>query len=207
MKSSRLFLIAALSPALALAAVAQTPAAPPPPDAVAPPPQPTTPPTMAIQSGAPATYSSRVTAVIYGPQGEVQALTLRDGVAVTLSPDLGARLQSAVTKGARIQVSGMERVIAGQTSLVAQSLTANGQTFVAMPTAPGQGSGMAGGSPPPPPPPPAGPPGPRGPRGRLGPGAPPPPPPNGVAPPPTPDGAAPPPPPPDGATPPPPAQM
>lgn len=219
MKSNCLFLIAALSPVLALAAVAQTPppAPPPPPtDVGAPPPPSVTPPATPIQSGAPATHSSRVSAVVYGPQGEVQALTLRDGVAVTLSPDLGMRLQTNVTKGARIQVSGIERVIAGQTSLVAQSLTANGQTFVAAPLSAGQGPGIAGETPPPP----AGAQGPRGPRGRRGPGAPPPPPPDGVAPPPPPpagvgvpspppppDGAAPPPPPPVGATPPPPPQM
>ena len=220
MKSNRQFLIAALSPLLALAAVAQTPppAPPPPPaDAIAPPPPPAAPLTTPIQSGAPATHSSRVSAVVYGPQSEVQALTLRDGVAVTLSPDLGMRLQATVTKGARVQVSGMERVIAGQTSLVAQSLTANGQTFVAAPFPPDPGPGIAGATPSPPPSPPAGPQDPRGPRGRRGPGAPPPPP-DGVAPPPPPppsvgvpppppDGAAPPPPPPVGATPPPPPQM
>jgi len=187
MKSSRLFLIAALSPALALAAVAQTPAAPPPPPppgAGAPPPLPTTPMPAPIQPGSPASHSSSVNAVVYGPQGELQALTLRDGVAVTLSPELSVRLQSAVTKGARVQVSGMERVIAGQTSLVVQSLTANGQTFVATPLAPEQGPGIAGGTPPPPP---------------VGAGAPPPPP--------QPDGATPLPEPPVGATPPPPPQM
>ncbi len=203
MKSNRLFLIAALSPVLALAAVAQTPppAPPPPPtDVGAPPPPSVTPPatpTTPIQSGAPATHSSRVSAVVYGPQGEVQALTLRDGVAVTLSPDLGMRLQTNVTKGARVQVSGIERVIAGQTSLVAQSLTADGQTFVAAPLSAGQGPGIARETPPPPP---AGAQGPRGPRGRRGPGALPPPPPDAAAPPPPPppDGAAPPPPPPVG---------
>jgi hypothetical protein len=187
MKSNRLFLIATLSSALALAAIAQTPSpAPPlpPPDAVAPPAPPAVPSAAPIQSGAPATHSSRVSAVIYGPQGEVQAFTLRDGVAVTLSPDLGTLLQPTVTKGSRVQVSGMERVIAGQTSLIAQSLTANGQTFVAAPPPPDQGPGIAGGTPPPPPPLPAGPQGPRGPRSRRGPGAPPPP--DGVAPPPPP---------------------
>ena len=116
MKFSRLTLIAALSPVLVLAAASRQ--TPPPPDA-------------ADASGSPATHSSRVNAVIYGPQGEVQALTLRNGVAVTLTPDIGTRLTSSVTKGTRVRVSGIERVIAGQTSLAAQSLTANGQTFVA----------------------------------------------------------------------------
>lgn len=220
MKSNRLCLIAALSPALALGAAAQTaPTAPPPPpaDAIAPPSPPAAPLAIPIQSGAPASHSSRVSAVVYGSQGEVQALTLRDGVAVTLSPELGMRLQATVTKGARVQVSGMERVIAGQTSLVAQSLTANGQTFVSASLPPDRGPGVAGATPPPPPPPPAGPQGRRGPRGRYGPDAPPPsangvapppPTPAGVGvPPPPPDGTVPPPAPPAGETPPPPPQM
>jgi hypothetical protein len=201
MKSTRLYLIAALSPILALTAAAQVPPPaplPPPADASAPPP-----PMSQMQGGSPATHSSRVTAVIYGSQGEVQALTLRNGVAVTLTPDLGTRLQSGVTKGTRVQVSGLERVIAGQTSLVAQSLTANGETFIAAPTPAQARPEIAGGTPPPPP---AGPLGPGGPCGRLGPSAPPPP--NGAAPPPPPQpagaGAPPPPPPPGGAAPPPP---
>ena len=82
--------------------------------------------------GIPATYSSRISAVVYGPQGEVQALALRNGVAVSLPPDLGAQLQATLVKGARVQVSGTQRVIAGQTSLLALSLTANGQTIVAI---------------------------------------------------------------------------
>jgi hypothetical protein len=192
-----LILIAAISPVLTLAAFSQTP--PPPPADVA---APLPPPRMAqVQGGLSATHSSRVAAVVYGPQGEVQGLTLRDGVAVTLSPDLGMRLQSNISRGSRIQVSGIQRVIAGQTCLVAQSLTANGQTFVASATPPDPRPGFAGGAPPPPPPP-AGPRGPRGPADRR-PG--PPPPPDGAAPPPppTPDaGGATPPPPPVGATPP-----
>ena len=201
MKSNRFFLIAALSPAIALAAAAQTPPLAPLPSqtgAVAPPP----PPATSLQAGTPGTLSSRVNAIVYGPQGEIQALTLRDGVAVTLSPDLGMRLQSNVAKGTHVQVSGVERVIAGQRSLLAQSLTVNGQTFVSTPTTPAPGPGMAGG---PSPPPMADPQGPRGPRGRRGPGAPPPPPPYGAAPPPPPPaGAGTPPPPPDGTAPPPP---
>jgi hypothetical protein len=81
MKSNRLYLIAALSPVLVLAAAAQTPP-PPPVDVSAPPP----PPTVQVQEGLPATHTSRVNAVAYGPQGEVVALTLRNGVAVTLTP-------------------------------------------------------------------------------------------------------------------------
>ena len=198
MKSIRIILIAALSPALVLAAAAQNaaPAPPPPPpgsEASLPPPAP-----MA-QTGTPSTHTSRIAAVIYGPQGEVQAVTLRDGIAVSLPPDLGMRLQSTITKGARIQVSGTQQVIAGQTSLVAQSVTANGQTFVATQSVPDRGPGLAGAAPPPPPP--TGSNTPRGPRSRRGPRVPPP---DGVAPPPPPDGAAPPPPPPDGVAPPPP---
>jgi hypothetical protein len=168
MKSNRLYLIAALSPVLVLAAAAQTPP-PPPVDVSAPPP----PPTVQVQEGLPATHTSRVNAVAYGPQGEVVALTLRNGVAVTLTPDLGMRLQSSVTKGTRIQVSGLQRVIAGQTSL-----TANGQTFVAAPPTPPERPDIVGGAPPPPP---AGALGPGGPRGQ---GAPPPP--AGATPPPPP---------------------
>jgi hypothetical protein len=202
MKFSHLPVIAALSPVLLLAAAAQTPPSTPTPPANAsalPVPMPET------QAGSPATQSSRVNAVIYGPQGEVQALTLRNGVAVTLMPDLGTRLQSSVSKGTRVQVTGLQRVIAGQTSLIAQSLTANGQTFVAAPTPNQARTEIAGGTPPPLPP---GPPGPGGPCGRRGPGAPPPPPPNGAAPPPPqPAGAGAPPPPPAGVNPLPPPQM
>jgi hypothetical protein len=193
MNHNRIILIAALAPVLALTAGAQTPAVPSPPPApgtAAPPsalavPAPT-------QSGVPATYSSHVSAVVYGPQGEVQALTLRNGVAVSLPPDFGVRLQSSVVRGARIQVSGTRQVIAGQTSLIAQSVTANGQTFIAAAPAADQGPAAAGATPPPPPP--FG--GPRGPRGAGAP--PPPPPPTGAS--------APPPPPTDGAAPPPPPQ-
>jgi hypothetical protein len=195
MKSTRTFLILALSPALVVAAAAQVPPpAPPPPPPGASVPQ---------QPGVTATHNSRVSAVVYGPQGEIQAFTLRNGIAVSLPPDLGMRLQSSVIKGTRVQVSGIQQVIAGQTDLIAQSITANGQTFVAAPATPDREPGIAGGTPPPPPP--AGPQGPRGPRGRRGPVAPPPPP-DGAAPPPPPpvSAGALPPPPPDGAAPPPP---
>jgi hypothetical protein len=211
MKSTRIFLIAALSPALVLAAAAQAPLPappPPPPGAAAPPPPPAA--LVPVQQGVTATHNSRVNAVVYGPQGEIQAFTLRNGIAVSLPPDVGMRLQSSVIKGTRVQVSGIQQVIAGQTSLIAQSITANGQTFVAAPATLDLGPGIAGGTPPPPPPPPP-PAWPQGPRGRRGPGAaPPPPPPVGAVappPPPPPDGAAPPPPPPVGTPPPPPPQM
>jgi hypothetical protein len=179
MKSNRLYLIAALSPILVLAAAAQTP--PPPPVDVSAPPAPST---VQVQGELPATHISRVNAVAYGPEGEVVALTLRNGVAVTLTPDLGMQLQSSVSKGTRIQVSGLQRVIAGQTSLIAQSLTANGQTFVAAPPTPPERPDIVGGAPPRPPAGALGPGGPRGPRGQ---GAPPPPPsPAGATPPPPP---------------------
>jgi hypothetical protein len=182
MKPNHAFLITALSPVLTLAASAQNPSAPPPP-----------PPAAAYgvsPMGTAATYSSRISAVVYGPQGEVQALALRNGVAVSLPPDLGAQLQATIARGTRIQVSGTQRVIAGQTSLLAQSLTANGQTMVAsQPPTPDRGTASA--APPPPPPPP----GLRGPGARRGPAGPPPPPP-----PPPAEGAAVP-------TPPPPPQM
>jgi hypothetical protein len=197
MNPNRIILIAALTPVLALTAGAQTPAPPPAlPGATAPTPPLATP--VPTQFGVPATYSSHVSAVVYGPQGEVQALTLRNGVAVSLPPDFGVRLQSSVVRGARIQVSGTRQVIAGQTSLIAQSITANGQTFIATAPAPDQGPDTAGAAPPRPPP--VG-----GPRGARGPGAPPPPPIG--APPPLVGASAPPPPPPCGAAPPPPPQM
>jgi hypothetical protein len=158
-----LLIVTALSPVLTLAARAQNSSAPPPP-----------PPSPVAQSstGTAATYNSRISAVVYGPQGEVQALTLRNGVAVSLPPDLGTQLQTAIARGSRVQVSGTQRVIAGQTSLLAQSLTANGQTVIAsQPPAPGGAAAAAL------PPPPPGLPGPRGPAARPAPGGPPPPPP------------------------------
>jgi hypothetical protein len=163
MKPNHALLITALSPVLALAASAQNPSVPPslPPAAYG-----------ASPLGTAATYSSRISTVVYGPQGEVQALALRNGVAVSLPPDLGAQFQTPIVKGTRVQVSGTQRVIAGQISLLAQSLTANGQTMVAsqLPT-PDRGTAAA------PPPPPPGPPGPRGAAARRDPGGPPPPPP------------------------------
>jgi hypothetical protein len=200
MKSIRILLLAALSPTVVLAAAAQAPPPappPPPPGVAAPPPPPAA--SMPLQPGMSAIHSSRVSAVVYGPQGEVQAFTLRNGIAVSLSPDLGMQLQSSVIKGTRVQVSGTQQVIAGQTSLIAQSITANGQTFVAVPPTPDRGPGLAVGTPPPPV-------APQGPRGPRGPGAPPPPPSDGAAPPPPPpvgSRVSPPPPPPDGAAPPP----
>ncbi len=144
MKPHHVLLITALSPLPILAARAQI--SPAPPSAAH----------GASPMGIPATYSSRISAVVYGPQGEVQALALRNGVAVSLPPDLGAQLQATLVKGARVQVSGTQRVIAGQTSLLALSLTANGQTIVAIqppppdsgppaaPTPPGSASGSQG---------------------------------------------------------------
>lgn len=158
-----LLIVTALSPVLTLAARAQSSSATPPPS-----------PSSVAQSstGTAATYNSRISAVVYGPQGEIQALTLRNGVAVSLPPDLGTQLQTAIARGSRVQVSGTQRVIAGQTSLLAQSLTANGQTVIAsQPPAPGGAAAAAL------PPPPPGPPGPRGPAVRPAPGGPPPPPP------------------------------
>jgi hypothetical protein len=162
MKPNHALLITALGTALALAASAQNPAA-----------------YGGSPMGTAATYSSRISAVVYGQQGEVQALALRNGVAVSLPPDLGAQLQTAIVKGTRVQVSGTQRVIAGQTSLLAQSLTANGRTMLAsQPPAPDRGAAAVA-------PPPPGTPGPRGPAARRGPGGPPPSPP-----PPAADGAA-----------------
>src|ERR1700761_4890107 len=183
MKPNQVFLIAALSPFALAAAAAQNvppPSPPQPPSAAAAPQQ--------LPQGSPATYTSRVSAVVYGPQSEVQGLVLRNGVAVSLPPDLAMRLQSSVTKGARVQVSGMQQVIAGQTSLSAQSVAAGGQTFIATQPPPDRGTAIAGAAPPPPPPPVR----PPDPRARRGPAGPPPPPPPpapaaaGIAPPPPP---------------------
>src|SRR5579863_9449702 len=163
MKPNHALLITALSPVLTLAASAQNPSVLPPlpPAAYA-----------ASPLGTAATYSSRISTVVYGPQGEVQALALRNGVAVSLPPDLGAQFQTPIVKGTRVRVSGKQRVIAGQTSLLAQSLTANGRTIIAsQPATPDRGTAAAA------PPPPPGPPVPSGPAARPGPGGPPPPPP------------------------------
>jgi hypothetical protein len=170
MQPNHELLMTALIPVLTLAASAQNPSAPPPAAAFTASPMPTT-----------AIYKSRISAVVYGPQGEVQALALRNGVAVNVPPDLGARLQASIVRGARVQVRGTKRVIAGQTSLLAQSVTENGQTMVAsQPPSQDRGPAVA------PPPSPPGPPGPRGPADRCGSAGPPPPPP----PPGSPDGAA-----------------
>jgi hypothetical protein len=142
MKPNHALLMTALIPVLTLTASAQNPSAPPPAGFAASP--------MATS----AIYKSRISTVVYGPQGEVQALALQNGVAVSVPPDLGAQLQGSIVRGARVQVSGTKRVIAGQ----------NGRTMVASPAAA-------------PPPPPPGPPAPRGPADRRGPAGPPPPPP------------------------------
>lgn len=175
MKPNHALLLAALSPVLALAASAQSPYSALPPPAFL----------TASAPETPATYTSRIGAVVYGPEGEIQALALRNGVAVSLPPDLGAQLQGGIVRGARVQVSGTRRVIAGQICLLAQSITTNGQTMVAIqPPVPERGPAAAAAPPPPP-----GPPGPRGPdggHGVAGPPLPPPPPPNGAADPPLP---------------------
>jgi hypothetical protein len=169
MKPNHALLMTALIPVLTLTASAQNSSAPPPAAFAMPP--------MATS----AIFKSRIITVVYGPQGEVQALALQNGVAVSVPPDLGAQLQGSIVRGARVQVSGTKRVIAGQTSLLAQSVTEDGRTMVASPAAA-------------PPPPPQGPPGARGPADRRGPSGPPPPPPA------SPDGAA-------APAPPPPPQM
>src|SRR5260370_38631111 len=112
MKSIRILLIVALSPTLVLAAAAQVPPPPPPPGVGAPPPLPTA--SVPLLSGGTTTHNSRGSAVVYGPQGEVQAFTFRNGIAVSLSPNLGMGLQSSVLKVTRLQVSGLEQSIAGQ---------------------------------------------------------------------------------------------
>lgn len=188
MKISRFYLIAAISPALALSAFCQIPQPPAPAVNVSAPPPPVSGPRT--QDGMATSHSSRVSAIIYGPQGEVQALTLRNGVAVTLPPEMGMRLQSNVSRGSRVRVSGIQRMIAGQPSLFAQSMSVNGQTFVAAAAPVDRGPGRAnpdtGVAAAAPPPPPAGPPDPQSVAGR-GPGAPPPPPRNaGNTPPPPP---------------------
>lgn len=135
---------------------------PPPPQYGAPPPPPPVgyapapPPTATaglVAGGAPVTRTSHVRTIIYGPQGEVQGLTLRDGVAVSVPPDLGIQLRGVLNRGTLIQVSGQQQAIGGETTLFAQSVTANQQTFASAPPP----TGAPAGSPPPPPPPPGGP--------------------------------------------------
>ena len=186
MNPIRLYLIAALSPALALSAFCQTPPPALPAGNVSAPQAPLSAPQS--RDGVATSHSGRVSSVIYGPQGEVQGLTLRNGIAVALPPELAMRLQSSVTRGARVQVSGVQRMIAGQASLVAQSITANGQTFVSEMPLHDRRSGRAATGPAtdagaPPPPSPVGPPDPRNIANR-GQGVPPPP--TGAVPPPPP---------------------
>lgn len=187
MKLNRVVITVAISTATAIAGVAQVP--PPPPPGV-----------PLVPAAQLVTHTSRVGTVVYGPQGDLQAIVLRDGIVVSVPPDLGMRLQPAIAKGTRVQVSGSQQVINGQPSMVAQSVLANGQTFVTQQVGPPLGPRLAENVPPPP----CGASDPRGPSGRRGPGAPPPPPPNGAPPPPALGAGTPPPPPPDGAAPPPP---
>lgn len=183
MKLNRVVLTIVLGSATVFAAAAQIP-----------PPSPAAPEASAVQ---PVKHTSRISAVVYGPQGELQAIVLRDGIAVSVPPDLGLRLRPAIARGTRVQVSGSQQYINGQPMMAAQSVLANGQSFVASQPPQSFGAGPAVN---PPPPAPCG-------------SAPPPPPPNGVSvpPPPSPGAGAPPPPPPNGtpapvvAPPPPPA--
>ncbi len=127
---------------------APPPPPPPPPVGYAPAPPPTA--TAGIVAGGtPVTRTSHVRTIIYGPQSEVQGLTLRDGVAVSVPPDLGIQLRGVLSRGTLIQVSGQQQAIGGETVLFAQSIVANKQTFATAPPLTG-----APAEPPPPPPPP-----------------------------------------------------
>src|SRR5580698_9470713 len=119
MKLNRVFITVALSSITAFSGVAQVP----------PPPSPGAP---LASSGQLVTRTSRVGTLVYGPQGELLAMVLRNGIAVTVPPDLGKRLKSAVSKGTRVQVSGIQQVFNGQPRMVAQSVLANGQRFAAI---------------------------------------------------------------------------
>lgn len=120
---------------------------PPPPVGYAPAPPPTA--TAGIVAGGtPITRTSHVRTIIYGPQGEVQGLTLRDGMAVSVPPDLGIQLRGVLSRGTLIQVSGQQQAIGGETVLFAQSIVANKQTSASAPPP----TGAPAGSPPPPPP-------------------------------------------------------
>ena len=201
MRLKQAILLTAFGELALLTACAQTPmtGAPPPPPAAAAAPAPAG---MPGAPGAPTALgatlirSGRVRDIVRGPQGEVQALVLRDGATVSVPPDLGANL-NGIAKNARVRVTGTQPGGNSQGTLMAQSVEWNGQQFAAT-AAPPPPNGAA------PPPPPPSDPMTAGPRGRgpgRRPGPPPPPPADGAAPPPPPltGGAAPT--PPDAATP------
>ena len=186
MKPNSFALVAAFAPALAIAAIAQAPVALPSGStrtAVASP---------TAASDPAVNRHSRVSSVAYGPQGEIQSLTLKNGETITIAPGLGQQLRSAVHKGTSLQVSGLEQTASGQRTLLARSVTVKGQTYTADtqagPATPAPATDAA-----PPPPDGAAPPDPAA----LPPseGAAPPPPPPGPPPPPPSSGGAPPPPP------------
>lgn len=110
--------------ALSASALAQAPPAdgPPAPGVLAPAP---------MSGGSNTTISSRIRAYNPGPGGEVRSLYLADGAVVDLSPDLGRSVGAAVRRGERVRVSGLRSNLDGQTVIAAQSLTLDGQTFVA----------------------------------------------------------------------------
>ena len=110
--------------ALSASALAQAPPAggPPAPGGLAPAP---------MSGGSNATISSRIRAYNPGPGGEVRSLYLADGAVVDLSPDLGRSVGAAVRRGERVRVSGLRSSLDGQTVIAAQSLTLDGQAFVA----------------------------------------------------------------------------
>jgi hypothetical protein len=188
-KSSIIFSIFA-SALLATAGCAQSP---PPPTAAIPAPRPAgagaeapAPPVIIAAGPQPSTRpevteTGAIRDIIYGPQGEVQAVILRSDRIVSIAPELGAQMQMTLSKGAAVSVTGSPKQFGRQRQLFAQSVQINGQSFVA--AAPAAGLVPAG---------PA----------LAGPGRPPagePPPPSGEAPKPPPPGAQP-------ATPPPPPQ-
>jgi hypothetical protein len=129
-------------------AVAQVPAVAPPP------------PSAAVS----VTESSRVARFIAGPGDRPQALLLRNGTFVALSPGLSQRLPVSLRKGTSLQVTGDEFAYDGNRTVQAVSITVAGVSYADDPP-PAAGAAM----PPPPPPPPGG----------VG-AAPPPPPPCGV---------------------------
>jgi hypothetical protein len=117
------------------------------------------------------TESSRVARLIAGPGDHPQALILRNGTFVALSPTLSQRLPASLHKGTSLQITGDEFVYDGSKTVQARAITVAGIAYTDDAPAPGMATAPplpppSRGAPPPPPPPPppcgiAGPPAPR----------------------------------------------
>jgi hypothetical protein len=155
--------------AFALLATAGCAQSPTPPTAVIPTPQPAgagapAPPVPdaagpQLSTRAAVTETGAIRYIIYGRQGEVQALILRSDRIVSIPPELGAQMRMTLSKGAAVSVTGSPQQFGRQRQLFAQSVQINGQNVAAVapaaglvparPTLAGQGRLPAGEPPPP----------------------------------------------------------